>query len=172
MKNTLSQHLRFWSLVLLTCVSMPVAQADTVPIRYVQGAFHGFLELRIGGRPCGRHRGQPPRVVHGDRVTVETLFRFKDGSVDDETAVFTQHRIFQLITDHHIQKGPFFPHPMDMFINVRSGTVTVHSPGKDGKEQVETDHMKLPMDLANGYLPQMIENQRAGRPGRQPSPWW
>jgi hypothetical protein len=157
MKKTFSQHLRFWSLVLVACVSMPGAQADTVPVRYVQGAFHGFLELRD---PDGQvvAMGDATCVVHGARVTAEMLFRFKDGSVDDETAVFTQHRIYQLITDHHIQKGPFFPHPIDMFINVSGGTVTVRSPGKDGKEQVETDHMKLPIDLVNGFLPLPIEN--------------
>jgi len=163
MKNTLSQHLRSWPLLLLTCVSMPVAQADTVPIRYVQGAFHGFLELRSEDGHVAAV-GDSTSVVHGDRVTVETLFRFKDGSVDDETAVFTQRRVFQLISDRHVQKGPSFPHPMDVLIDVRSGTVTVHSPGKDGKEQVETDHMKLPADLANGIVPQMIENERSGGP--------
>jgi hypothetical protein len=53
---------------------------------------------------------------------------------------------------------------MDVLIDVRSGTVTVRSPGKDGKEQVETDHLKLPTDLANGIVPQMIENLRLGVP--------
>jgi hypothetical protein len=142
---------------------MPAAQADSVPVRYTQGAIHGFLELRdpdghvvaVGDATC---------VARGGRVTTETLFRFKDGSVDDETAVFTQQRTFQLVSDRHIQKGPSFPHPMDMLIDVRSGTVTVRSPGKDGKEQVQTDHLKLPPDLANGIVPQMIESLRPGAP--------
>jgi len=158
MKRLYAQRLLCWSLIsMLMCVWLPSAQADPVTVRYVQGAFHGFLELRDPGGHVVTV-GDATCVVHGDRVTAETLFRFKDGSVDDETAVFTQHRIYQLITDHHIQKGPFFPHPTDMFINVATGTVTVRSPGKDGKEQVETDHMKLPIDLVNGFLPLPIEN--------------
>jgi len=36
------------------------------------------------------------------------------GSVDDETATFSQEHDFRLIiSDHHIQKGPSFPHPME-----------------------------------------------------------
>jgi hypothetical protein len=144
-------------------MSTPATQADTVPVRYVQGAFHGFLELRSeDGHVVAA--GDSTSVVHGDRVTAETLFRFKDGSVDDETAIFTQHRNFQLISDHHVQKGPAFPHPMDVFIDARSGTVTVHSPGKNGKDEIQTDHMKLPPDLANGMVPQMIESLRPNAP--------
>ena len=158
MNHLSARPFRYWYLVpLLACAVMPHAQADPVPVRYQQGAFHGFLELRD---PDGHvvAMGDATCVVHGARVTAVTIFRFKDGSVDDETAVFTQHRIYQLVTDHHIQKGPFFPHPMDMLINVGTGTVTVRTPGKDGKEQVETDHMKLPIDLVNGFLPLPIEN--------------
>ena len=36
------------------------------------------------------------------------------GSVDDETATFSQEHDFRLIiSDHHIQKGPSFPHPTE-----------------------------------------------------------
>jgi hypothetical protein len=92
------------------------------------------------------------QVVRGDQVTSRLLFRFKDGSVDDETAVFSQRGDFQLITDHHIQKGPSFPHPMDLSIDVRSGQVTVRSPGKDGKEEVKSEHLDLTPDLVNGLI--------------------
>jgi len=47
-------------------------------------------------------------------VSCRTIFTFKDGSVDDETTVFSQRHTFRLISYHHIQKGPSFPHPMDL----------------------------------------------------------
>jgi hypothetical protein len=150
--------LRFFAiLTTLFGAWLPGAVADPVAVRYAQGAFHGFLELRS---PDGQvvASGDATCVPHGDRLTAETVFHFKDGSVDDEVAVFTQRRAFQLISDHHIQKGPAFPHPMDVTIDVRSGTVTVRTPDKDGKEEVKIDHMKLPADLANGIVPQLIEN--------------
>jgi hypothetical protein len=100
------------------------------------------------------------QVVRGDWVTSRLLFRFKDGSVDDETTVFSQRGNFQLITDHHIQKGPSFPQPMDLSIDVRSGRITVRSTGKDGKEDVTTEHMDLPPDLANGLILSIAKNIR------------
>ena len=63
------------------------------------------------------------QVVRGDRLTTRLLFGFKDGAVGDETAVFSQRGNFQLMTDRHIQKGPSFPHPMDLSIDVRSEQV-------------------------------------------------
>ena len=101
-------------------------------------------------------------VVHGDQVTSRTTFTFKDGSIDDDTTVFSQRRRFQLISDHHIQKGPFFPHPMDLMVDARSGQVTAHTTGKDGKDEVHTDHVDLPSDLANGMVPLVIENMAPG----------
>ncbi|HUB00706.1 MAG TPA: hypothetical protein VMA34_20415, partial [Terracidiphilus sp.] len=96
--------------------------------------------------------------------TAQMDFRFKDGSIDDETTVFSQRRNFQLITDRRIQKGPSFPHPMDVMIDAHSGQVTVRSIGKDGKEEVKTDHIDLPPDMVNGMVPLVVENMRSDAP--------
>ena len=138
---------------------MPRAQADPMPVRYVQGSFHGFLELRSEAGSVVAS-GDSLQFVQGDRITTETIFHFKDGSIDDETTVYTQHRTFHLISDRHIQKGPSFPHPMDVLIDARSGEVTMRSTDKDGKEEVKTEHMNLPPDLANGLIPLVVENMR------------
>jgi hypothetical protein len=149
---------------LLSCTSPPTAVANPTVVRYVQGTFLGFLELRSAdGRVVAA--GDSTQVVNGDRVTAETIFHFKDGSVDDETATYTQHRIFQLISDHHVQKGPSFPHPMDMSIDVHSGQVKIRTTGKNGKEEVYTEQMNLPPDLANGIVPQVIENMQTDLEG-------
>jgi hypothetical protein len=108
--------------------------------------------------------GDSTEVVHGDQVTSRTVFNFKDGSIDDETTVFSQRRRFRLITDHHIQKGPSFPHPVDLMVDSRSGQVTVRATGKDGEEEVQTNHVDLPSDLANGMVPLVIENIPSGTP--------
>jgi hypothetical protein len=168
-KSFFEQRLRTWSprtlslIALMVCVLRPGAQADPMPVLHVQGTIHGFLDLRDeDGQVVAS--GDTVEMVHGDRVTIKTLFSFKDGSVDDETTVFSQHRTFQLITDHHIQKGPAFPHPMDAMIDAHSGQVTVRSTGKDGKEEVKTDHVNLPPDLANGIVPLVVENMRSDAP--------
>jgi hypothetical protein len=129
----------------------------------MEGTIHGFLALRSKeGRVLAV--GDLFQVIRGDRVTSRLVFRFKDGSVDDEITVFSQRGNFRLITDHHIQKGPSFPHPMDMSIDVRSGQVTVRSPGKDGKDEVKSEHLDLPSDLANGLILSMAKNIRPETP--------
>jgi len=126
-------------------------------VHHQQGTVHGFLELRSeDGRVLAS--GDSIQVAHGDQVVERVIFHFKDGSIDDETTVFSQNRVFRLISDHRIQKGPFFPHPMDVLIDCRKNQVTVRSEGKDSKEEVNTSHINLPNDLANGLVPVIVEN--------------
>ncbi len=143
--------------VILLCALPACAQPDPPLVRYVQGTIHGFLEMRS---PDGRvvANGDIIQSVRGDRVTLQTLFNFRDGSTDDETTTYSQRHSFQFISDHHIQKGPFFPHPIDVLIDAHAGQVTTRTTGKDGKEDVKTDHLDLPPDLANGLVPLVIEN--------------
>jgi len=133
------------------------AMAEPVPAHKLEGTVHGYLVLKTEGGQVAAV-GDLLQIVHGSRVTSHMIFHFKDGSLDDETTVFSQHGDFRLISDHHIQKGPFFPHPMDLLINARSGEVTVRSVGKDGKEDVKTEHMKLPPDLYNGMIIPVMKN--------------
>lgn len=148
-------------IALLVCGLQLDVAADAVPVRHILGTEHGFLVERAeDGQIVAT--GDNVQVAHGDQVTSRTTFTFKDGSVDDETTVFSQRRNFRLISDHHIQKGRFFPHPMDLMIDARSGQVTVRTTGKDGTEEVHTQHMNLPPDLANGMVSQLIGNLKAG----------
>jgi hypothetical protein len=164
MKISLAQHLRYWGFIaVLVCALQVVASAEPIPVRHIEGTEHGFLVLRTKeGRVLAV--GDLFQVVRGDRVTSRLLFRFKDGSVDDETAVFSQHGHFQLITNRHIQKGPSFPHPMELSIDVRRNQVTVRSPGKDGKDELTTDHLDLPPDLSNGMVLSLMKNIRPDTP--------
>ena len=56
------------------------------------------------------------QVSRGGRVTNHLVFRFKDGSVRDETAVFSQRGIFRLLSYHLLQKGPTSPYPIEVSI--------------------------------------------------------
>jgi hypothetical protein len=119
--------------------------ADPVPVRRTQGTFHGFLVLKtLEGATLAA--GDLVQVAHGNRVTSRLTFHFRDGSLDDQTTVFTQRGTFRLISNHHIQRGLSFPHPLDMFIDATTGQIT--SRDKDGK--TTQDHLDLPADIANG----------------------
>jgi hypothetical protein len=151
------KRLRISLILLLAWALQPTAKADPVPVRSVAGTIHGFLELRTDDGQVVAS-GDSFQVVRGNRVTSRTVFHFKDGSIDDETTVSSQRHTFHLISDHRIQKGPSFPHPMEVMINAETGEITVHSTGKDGKEEVKTDHLDLPPDLANGLVPAVLQN--------------
>jgi hypothetical protein len=121
-----------------------------------QGSSHGFLLVRSAeGKIIAV--GDEINIVTGSEVRSRLVFRFRDGSIDDDVTVFRQGKFLQLVTDHHIQRGPSFPQPMDTTIDVPRSEVTWHE-DKDGKHQVHTDHMDLPADLANGMLAPLIEN--------------
>lgn len=137
--------------------------AEPVRVKHPEGTLHGFLSLtNEQGQVLAQ--GDLINIVHGDRVTARLTFHFKDGSIDDETTVFTQRGVFRLIFDHHIQRGPYFPHPLDMTIDLRKGTVVTLTPGKDGKDEIATDHMKLPADLSNGLVTPVIKNLNPDAP--------
>jgi hypothetical protein len=86
----LTQHLRRWSFAaVLICAFQPGATAEPIPVRHIEETIHGFLALRTKeGRVLAV--GDLFQVVRGDRLTTRLLFGFKDGAVDDETAVFSQ----------------------------------------------------------------------------------
>jgi hypothetical protein len=98
------------------------------------------------------------QVAHGDQVNAHLVFRFKDGSVDDERTIYSQRGHFSLLTDHRVQKGPFFPHSLDVFTDVRRGEITVRSTGENGEVNIKIEHVDLPTDLANGLVTTLAKN--------------
>src|SRR5512140_572349 len=135
--------------------------AETVAVRHAEGLVRGFLVLRsLEGAFLAS--GDLIQTSRGDRVTSRLVFRFKDGSIQDETAVFTQTGRFRLLTDHMIQRGPTFPHPMEVSIDAVGGRVTVRYREDDGKEKTAEEQMSLPDDLANGIVLALLKNIAPG----------
>jgi hypothetical protein len=131
--------------------------AEPIAVRHTEGLIHGFLVLRtLDGDALAE--GDLIQVSHGGRVSTRLLFRFKDGSVHDETAVFSQRGTFQLLSYHLIQKGPTFQHPIELKIDVPSSMVTITSTDDKGIEKTTSDHLDLPLDLANGLVTTLLTN--------------
>jgi hypothetical protein len=150
---------KIWPAILLLMIFLLTGAllAEPVNVRYVEGMVHGFLVLRT---PEGKTlaMGDLVQLSHGDRITTKLVFHFKDGSIDDETTVYSQRGTFRLLKYHHIQKGPSFGHPLDLSIDTATGQVTVHTFNKDGKEDVKTEHVDMPADLANGMISTLLIN--------------
>ena len=131
-------------------------QPQGVPVHHIQGASHAFLVLRAeSGAVLGY--GELLQLTQGDRVNSRLTYHFRDGSIDDDTTVFSQHSIFHLISDHHVQHGPFFSKAVDCLVE-QSGTITIRTVGKDGTEKVETSQIDLPPNVSNGITGTMLLN--------------
>ena len=143
--NVCSRKVRF---VLACSVFLfPCQPADgQVPVHHIEGLVHGFLVLRTLDGETLAH-GDLIQVAHADRVTAHLIFHFKDGSLHDETAVYSQLRSFRLLRYHLVQKGPSFSSPKDVSIDVLSGQITVRN-----RQRIITRLQAYEYVVANGGL--------------------
>ena len=144
-----------WLLCVSLCLSAG-ASADPVALKHMEGDVHAFLTI---SDDAGKLIGYADEVnVRAGRSWRSRLtIHFKDGSLADETALYTQGASLHLLTDHLVEKGPSFPRPTDLTIDTAKQQVVYHQE-KDGKDELKTDAMELPADLANGILPMLLQN--------------
>ncbi len=145
--------------IAVLCSAVAVAVAEPVQVLHTEGIVHGFLALStLDGQRIAD--GDLIQLASGSRVTTRLVFHFKDGSLHEETTVFSQTRDFHLVSDHLVQRGPAFPQPLEMSIDAATGQVTVQYADGHGKRQQEEEHLDLPADLANGLVPTLLKNVR------------
>jgi hypothetical protein len=148
---------RFTLAAALTLSAATIAAADPIPVKHTQGAEHAFLLIRSEDGSASLGYGEFSQIADGDRVTAHMVYHFRDGSIDDETTVYTQGKTFQFVSDHHIQRGPFFAKPSDITVQA-DGRVTTITPSKDGAPKTETQHIDLPNDVSNGMIGTLVAN--------------
>ena len=102
--------------------------------------------------------GEQLQTAHGNTVRKRLTFRFNDGSLDDETTEFRDAGTLRLIAYHHVQKGPSFPHPLELTIDATTGHVAVRDIGDTRSAHVEEKVLTLPADLSNGLVTNIVEN--------------
>lgn len=163
--------------LLVAALCAQAVRGEPVAVRHTEGLVHGFLVLRtLDGVPIAD--GELVQTARGNRVTARLSFRFRDGSVHDETAVFTQRERFRLVSDHLVQKGPTFPRPLDMSIETATGRVVVRY-SDDDEQKTASEQLNLPPDLANGLILTLLKNVTPDAPPtsfctlpRHPDPAW
>ena len=130
--------------------------AAPVPVRFKEGTLHGFLVVRSeDGKTLAT--GESMETVSGDRVTCETVLHFNDGSIHEETTVYSQRRELRLLTYHLRQQGSSFPKPVDAYLNVAAATLTMRTEDH-GQAKNETHRLRLPEDVANGMIFNLLKN--------------
>ena len=142
----------FYAITLTTA-----APAEPIAVRHIQLPRHEFMVARSAtGKIIARV--EFTETVQGDEVTMRLTYRFVDGSIDDETTTYRQQGTFRLVRNHHIQNGPFFAKPVDFAVEAATGIATSRTADKSGKVHVETEHIGLPDDLANGFVGTVLLN--------------
>jgi hypothetical protein len=136
---------------LLLCVAI---EADPMPVRHVQGYIHGFLVLKdMDDKVLAS--GDLVQLPAGNRVTDTLSLHFADGSLYEETSVFSQNRVYRLLSYKQVMKGPSFKTQETLSLDA-GGNVNIQYTDKDGKQKTVTDKLSLPTDLANGILPTLL----------------
>jgi hypothetical protein len=142
----------------LSAISLgTAASAEPVSVEHIQRPMHRFLVAR---NDAGKiiASGEFSQVVQGDDVSMRLTYQFLDGSIDDETTTYTQHGTFRLVRNRHIQKGPFFAKPIDFTVEAATGMAISRTPDKNGNIHVESHHIDMPDDLANGFIGTLLLN--------------
>lgn len=150
-----------WMFVLSLVLPCAILHADQIPVRYAEGLVRGFVIV------SGEHGerlgdGDLEQVAEGDRLTSHLVIHFRDGSVYDDKTIFSQRRVFHLLTDHVIQKGPSFKPAMETFIDTTAEQIMVHYTDDSGKPKQITQHMQLPPDVANGLIFILVKDVQRG----------
>jgi hypothetical protein len=151
-----------WGLLLLALVwPWPLAAAP-VAVRFAEGVTHGFLLLStIDGTVIAS--GDLLQVGRGGKLESRMVFHFKDGSLFDETVVFTQQRVFALQSYHLVQSGPAFAEDTEISLQRASGKYYVKTKShKDGREEAIDGTLELPPDVYNGIVTTVVKNLPKG----------
>ena len=150
-------------LALVTLVLRPhPAVAAPVGVRFVEGSLHGFVVLRTLNNALIAS-GDLIQMHRGGAIESRMVFHFKDGSVSDETTVFTQDRIFTLQSYRLLQRGPAFTEDTEISLERASGKYRVKTKAhKDGREKLLEGKLDLPPDVYNGMVLTVAKNLLKG----------
>jgi hypothetical protein len=148
------------AVALALVAASPLCEAAPVPVRFVEGATHGFLTIRPPDKkPVGT--GELLQVARGHAVESRMVLRFNDGSVYDETVVFSQQRVFTLSSYRLIQRGPAFPEELEASVDREKGTYAVRR-RRGGSSDEASGTIDLPQDLYNGMAVLILRNLPKG----------
>jgi hypothetical protein len=136
-------------------------EAAPIPVRFAEGVSHGFLLLRsIDGVVLAT--GDLLQVSKGAEVKKRMVFKFKDGSVFEESVVFTEQDVYALQSYHLVQRGPAFTEEIEISLDYASGKYKVQTQGQDGRKKTLEGHVELPTDVYNGMVFTVVKDLPAG----------
>ena len=149
--------------LLLAFVAQTPSAAAPITVRYAEGVTHGFLLVRsTSGAVVGE--GDLLQVVRPEGVQSRLALHFRDGSLYDETAVFSQQGVFTLLGYKLRQRGPSFPMELDVSLSREGekGRYQVRSRSSGDRERQDSGVVDLPADVYSGMLTMLVKNLARG----------
>src|SRR3989475_6878823 len=138
------------------------ARSAPIAVQYQEGLVRAFPVLRSTDNEM-LAQGDFAQVARGDQVTARLVFRFKDGSLHDETVVFSQRNRFTLLNYRIVQHGPSFPETLEASIDRQTGRYEVrYRADEESAEEYLSGTLALPDDAYNGMLSLIVKNLRPG----------
>lgn len=138
------------------CCLTTSLHAEVIPVHHVEGVTHGFLVMRDStGRIVAY--GDMVQETHHGRVDSTLTFHYADGSLYEDTTIYTEHGVFRVLSDHSIEKGPSFKQPMETWVDAKTGQFKARTFDKN-KPQFISQKLKTPADLANGIIYVVLKN--------------
>jgi hypothetical protein len=156
-----SRARRLGAILLLTCTwvlcGLIPAEAAPVRVRLAEGNARGFLVLRsLEGEAIAQGEFQQKPV--GATIESRLILRFKDGSLREGLAVFSQEGVFRLERYRLVQRGPSFP-TMEVSFDRKTGRYeAVTQEKKDDEEKRAGGTLEMPADLYNGLALILLKN--------------
>src|SRR6185369_11463947 len=152
----------FRAAVLVLLLRAWTVAAAPVAVRIPEGFAHGFVDFYAGEKRIGH--GELVQFPRGETLENRLTVAFDDGSLYDETVVFTQKRVFALQSYHLIQRGPAFPETTDVAFD-DSGRYRAQI-GKMGENEEAADgQTDVPTDVYNGLASTLMKNLEPGKTG-------
>ncbi len=136
--------------------------AAPVPVRFPEGSLHGFLALRsIDGKLVAE--GDLLQVVRDGNVEKRMVFRFKDGSVLEESVVFSQQTVYTMQRYRLSQSGPVFDEDIEASLDRATGLYSVKTRSHEtGKETALDGPIEMPPDVYNGLILSIVKDLPKG----------
>jgi hypothetical protein len=144
--------------------AMPApTMAQPVTVRIPEGAVRGFLVLRAVGDDRVLAHGELQSIPRGNRMETRLTWRFRDGSLQDETTTYVERPVLRLLSYKQIQRGPSFPEEVEASFRREPGSWEIRRREK-GKDEPETlsGAIELPPDVYNGLTLTVLRNLPRG----------
>lgn len=151
--------MKLHGILLLTSVLCGLIPAEAAPVRVrlAEGNARGFLVLRSQEAEAIA-TGELQQKPVGATIESRLILHFKDGSLRDELAVFSQKGAFRLERYRLVQRGPSFP-TMEVSFNRTTGRYeAVTQLKKDDEEKRAAGTLEMPDDLYNGLALVLLKN--------------